>query len=60
VTAELRRLRAFMTVADELSFSRAAERLYISQQALNRTIRQLEAHSTLQRFDRTTRSDRYG
>jgi DNA-binding transcriptional LysR family regulator len=58
VTAELRHLRAFVAVADELSFSRAAERLHMSQQALSRTIRQLEARSALQLFDRNTRSVR--
>lgn len=52
---DLRRLRYFAAVAEELSFSRAADRLDLSQQALSSQIRCLEDQVGRSLFFRTTR-----
>jgi DNA-binding transcriptional LysR family regulator len=53
---EVRQLQYFVAVADELNFTRAAERLNVVQQALSTAIAQLEALLGIKLFERTTRS----
>jgi DNA-binding transcriptional LysR family regulator len=55
VDVHLRDLRYFVVVAEELSFTRAAQRLYVSQPAISKQIRQLEQLMRVRLFLRDSR-----
>lgn len=53
---EIRQLRYFLAVAEELSFSRAARRLSVAQPAISRTVQELEHELGVELLTRTKRS----
>lgn len=55
MTVTLQRLRYFVAVAEELSFTRAAARLHISQPSLSEQVRRLEEGTGITLFHRTSR-----
>jgi DNA-binding transcriptional LysR family regulator len=52
---ELREIRVFLTVAEELHFGRSADRLCVSQSRVSQTVRQLETKLGTPLFERTSR-----
>jgi DNA-binding transcriptional LysR family regulator len=55
MSIDIRHLRAFIAVAEELNFRRASERLLMAQPALSRTIMDAESLVGFRLFDRSTR-----
>lgn len=52
---DLRELRVFVAVAEQLSFTRAAEQLHFTQQTVSKTVRDLERELGVALLERTSR-----
>jgi DNA-binding transcriptional LysR family regulator len=52
---DLRQLRAFVAVAEQSSFTRAARLLHLQQQSVSKTVRELERELGVELLERTTR-----
>lgn len=52
---DLREIQLFMEVADQQSFTKAAERTYLSQPSLSKIVKKLEEELQVELFDRSTR-----
>lgn len=52
---ELRHLRVFITLAEELHFGRTSSRLHVAQSAISHTVRDLESELDARLFSRTSR-----
>lgn len=52
---ELKQLQHFLIVAQELSFTKAAEKAFVSQQALSKSVRMLENELNVELFERLPR-----
>lgn len=52
---DLREIQLFMEVADQQSFTKAAERTYLTQPSLSKVVKKLEEELQVELFDRSTR-----
>ena len=58
ISMDLKQLKYFVSVVDHMSFSKAAEKLHISQPSLSNAIKNLERDLGFQIIERNTRNSR--